>query len=179
MALEHAILVALSEKPATGYDLARRFDASIGYFWTATHQQIYRVLAVMEDRGQVASTLVPQPSRPDKKIYEPTVAGRAELAKWLSQPAEPERTRSDLAVKIRGACDGDPAAVRREVARHRGLHADRLGVYLASERRDFPQGGRALAGRRLHQWLVLQGGIARERGMLGWCDQVLAALNEE
>ena len=176
MALEHAILVALSEKPATGYDLARRFDASIGYFWTATHQQIYRVLAVMEDRGQVASTLVPQPSRPDKKIYEPTVAGRAELATWLSRPAEPEHTRSDLAVKIRGASDGDPAEVRREVARHRGLHADRLSVYLASEKRDFPPGP-ALEGRRLHQWLVLQGGIARERSMLGWCDQVLAALD--
>ena len=175
MALEHAILVSLSEKPATGYDLARRFDASIGHFWTATHQQIYRVLAVMEDRGQVASTLVAQPGRPDKKVYEPTAAGRAELAAWLGRPAEPERTRSDLAVKIRGACDGDPAEVRREVARHRGLHAARLGVYLASEKRDFPRGS-TLEGRRLHQWLVLQGGIARERSMLGWCDQVLAAL---
>ena len=64
MALEHAILVSLSEKPSTGYDLARRFDASIGYFWTATHQQIYRVLAAMEDSGWVTSALVPQSGRP-------------------------------------------------------------------------------------------------------------------
>lgn len=40
MALEHAILVALAERSATGYDLARRFDRSIGFFWRATHQQI-------------------------------------------------------------------------------------------------------------------------------------------
>lgn len=176
MALEHAILVSLSEKPSTGYDLARRFDASIGYFWTATHQQIYRVLAAMEDSGWVTATLVPQPSRPDKKVYEPTAAGRAELAEWLGRPAEPERPRSDLAVKIRGVSEGDPAEVRREVARHRMLHAERLDVYLATERRDFPQ-PTALEGRQLHQWLVLQGGIARERSMLGWCDLVLAALD--
>ena len=176
MALEHAILVSLSEKPSTGYDLARRFDVSIGYFWTATHQQIYRVLGAMEDGGWVSATLVPQPGRPDKKVYEPTAAGRAELAQWLGRPAEPERPRSDLAVKVRGACGGDPAGVRREVARHRGLHAERLAAYLASEERDFPQPA-ALEGRRLHQWLVLQGGIARERGMLGWCDLVLAALD--
>jgi DNA-binding PadR family transcriptional regulator len=38
MALEHAILVSLAERAASGYDLARRFDASIGFFWKATHQ---------------------------------------------------------------------------------------------------------------------------------------------
>ena len=53
MALEHAILVSLRERPAAGLDLARRFDRSIGFFWSATHQQIYRVLARMEADGWV------------------------------------------------------------------------------------------------------------------------------
>ena len=44
MALEHAILVSLSERPASGLDLTRRFDRSIGFFWSATHQQIYSCL---------------------------------------------------------------------------------------------------------------------------------------
>ena len=47
MALEHAILVSLTERPASGLDLTRHFDRSIGFFWSATHQQIYRVLARM------------------------------------------------------------------------------------------------------------------------------------
>ncbi|MGA7054394.1 MAG: PadR family transcriptional regulator, partial [Mycobacterium sp.] len=42
MALPHAILVSLCERDGSGYELARRFDRSIGYFWAATHQQIYR-----------------------------------------------------------------------------------------------------------------------------------------
>ena len=53
MALEHAILVSLLEKPGSGYELARRFERSIGHFWTATHQQIYRVLKRMESDGWI------------------------------------------------------------------------------------------------------------------------------
>ena len=51
MALEHALLVALSEQPSSGLDLAKRFGRSIGFFWHATHQQIYRVLARMDADG--------------------------------------------------------------------------------------------------------------------------------
>src|SRR3569833_1705322 len=51
VALEHALLVSLSERPAAGLELARRFDRSIGFFWSATHQQIYKVLRRMEQDG--------------------------------------------------------------------------------------------------------------------------------
>src|SRR6187551_3776004 len=50
MALEHALLVSLSERPGTGIELTCRFDRSIGFFWRATHQQIYKVLRRMGRR---------------------------------------------------------------------------------------------------------------------------------
>ena len=177
MALEHAILVSLSERASTGYDLARRFDRSIGQFWTATHQQVYKVLGRMEVAGWVAATHVPQEGRPDKKVYEVTDAGRTELARWIAAPAEPEVGRSELAVKIRGASYGDPDAVAAEVRRHRSVRTERLEYYLANEKREFPDPTR-LHGRRLHQWLVLRGGIALERSLIDWYDDVLAALTE-
>jgi DNA-binding PadR family transcriptional regulator len=173
--LEHAILVSLAEKASTGYDLARRFDKSIGQFWTATHQQVYKVLARMEGDGWIAATHIAQDGRPDKKVYDLTAAGRVELADWIGRPAEPEAARSDLAVKIRGASYGDPAAVAAEVRRHRAKHAQRLDLYLANEKREFPDPS-ALTGHRLHQWLVLRGGISLERGMVDWFDEVIAAL---
>jgi hypothetical protein len=58
MSLPHALLTSLIEKPCSGYELARRFDKSIGYFWHATHQQIYRELARMEENGWVSSSEV-------------------------------------------------------------------------------------------------------------------------
>jgi DNA-binding PadR family transcriptional regulator len=175
VALEHAILVSLAEQASSGYELTRRFDRSIGRFWTATHQQVYKVLARMEAGGWIDATRVPQDGRPDKKVYTLTPAGRAELADWIGRPAEPEAARSDLAVKIRGASYGDPRAVVAEVRRHRAVHSERLEYYLANEQREFPDPS-ALSGRRLHQWLVLRGGISLERGTIGWYDEVIAAL---
>src|SRR5918996_2938347 len=95
MALEHAILVSLRERPASGLDLTRRFDRSIGFFWSATHQQIYRVLGRMEAAGWVSGSAVPQQGRPDKKVYAVTDAGRTELANWLAGPMPPEKPRSE------------------------------------------------------------------------------------
>ena len=86
MALEHALLVSLTERAGSGYELARRFDKSIGFFWNATHQQIYRVLKRMEERGWVVGETVPQEGRPDKKVYTVGPSGHAELSRWISAP---------------------------------------------------------------------------------------------
>ncbi|GAA2464742.1 PadR family transcriptional regulator [Actinocorallia cavernae] len=185
MALEHAILVSLLEKPGSGYELARRFERSIGYFWTATHQQIYRVLKRMENDGWVDARDVPQQGRPDKKVYSVADLGRAALSSWLHDPIEPESVRHDLAVKIRGAAFDDPAALIHEVQRHRQAHRDRLTHYLTGQARDFTEPEPAArpadpaappdAEREL-QHAVLRGGIAYERMMIGWLDDVLATL---
>lgn len=86
MALEHALLVSLTERAGSGYELARRFDKSIGYFWSATHQQIYRVLKRMAESGWLNSESVTQEGRPDKKVYSVSEAGRTELARWIAEP---------------------------------------------------------------------------------------------
>ncbi|QEV16489.1 PadR family transcriptional regulator [Streptomyces alboniger] len=179
MALEHAILVSLLEQPGSGYELARRFERSIGYFWTATHQQIYRVLKRMEGDGWIDAREVAQQTRPDKKEYSVTAQGRSVLAEWLHEPIAPESVRHELAVKIRGAAFDDPVALIREVERHREAHADRLARYLAGELRDFtgPEAPSAPdAGQEL-QHVVLRGGIAYERMTLAWLDDVIATLH--
>ncbi|MFG3619118.1 PadR family transcriptional regulator [Nocardia sp. NPDC047654] len=176
MALEHALLVSLTERAGSGYELARRFDKSIGYFWSATHQQIYRVLKRMEESGWIDGESVVQEGRPDKKVYSVSEAGRAELARWIAEPGDSGTPRNELAVKIRAAAHGDITALRAEVARHRDQHAQRLELYRQIEKRDFPAPDR-LGGTALHQYLVLRAGIRVESGFVEWCDEVLHALH--
>lgn len=183
MALPHAILVALAEQSGSGYELARRFDRSIGYFWAATHQQIYRTLRAMEDDGWVHVTPVVQQGRPDKKVYTVSDAGRAELARWIAAPltgrgstVADTRTR-DLAVKVRGAVFGDVAAVLSQAAALRAERAELLDTYREFEKRQFPDPG-ALRGPALHQYLVLRGGIRAEESAIDWLDEVATALQE-
>jgi len=169
MALEHAILVSLSERPASGLDLTRRFDRSIGFFWSATHQQIYRVLARMEDDGWVRSKAVAQSGRPDKKVYAVAAAGRRELERWIAAPTPLEQFRSEVAVKLRAASYGDRAAVLAQVAEHRAEHATRLAHYetLAA---DLPP---STDEHDLDVRLVLRGGIRLEQFWVDWLTEYL------
>ena len=186
VALPHAILVSLCEQSGSGYELARRFDRSIGFFWAATHQQIYRTLRAMEDDGWVHVTEVEQHGRPDKKVYRASDAGRAELARWIAAPLvgrggrggslADSRTR-DLAVKIRGAEHGDVAALHGQVAALRAERAELLDAYRGFEKSQFPD-PRAVTGTDLHQHLVLRGGIRAEESAIEWLDEVAAALGD-
>ena len=174
MALEHALLVSLQERPAAGLELTRRFEKSIGFFWQARHQQIYRVLARMEADGWITAETVAQRGRPEKRVYSVTDDGRAALAAWLATPSEAEPMRSDLAVKMRGAAYGDRSALLSHVAETRTEHAARLRAYEAMVLRDYPDPA-ALTGSDLDRYLVLRGGVRLEQFWVAWLDEYLQA----
>ena len=172
MALEHALLVALRERPASGLELARRFDRSIGFFWHATHQQIYRVLARMESDGWVDADRVTPPGRPPRKEYAVSARGRDVLADWLAGDTAVDPLRSELAVKLRGASYGDRSAVRSLVERHLAEHATRLAGYRQMAAEQYPEPDR-LAGADRDRYLVLRGGIRLEQFWTGWLTEYL------
>ena len=187
MALPHAILVSLCEQSGSGYELARRFDRSIGYFWAATHQQIYRTLRSMEADGWVHVDEIAQRGRPDKKVYDVTDEGRAELTRWITEPlsgrgsAVADGRSRELAVKIRGLAHGDPSALtalRAQVVALRSERAELLDTYRGFEKRQFPDPA-TLRGSALHQYLVLRGGIRAEEGSVDWLDEVMNALGAQ
>ncbi len=72
MSLAHVLLTSLLEKPSTGFELARRFDRSMGFFWNATHQQIYRELNGMLKKGWI-STIEEQAANSRKNLSNRTV----------------------------------------------------------------------------------------------------------
>jgi DNA-binding PadR family transcriptional regulator len=183
VALPHAILVSLCEQSGSGYELTHRFDRSIGYFWSATHQQIYRTLRTMEADGWVSAAAVVQQGRPDKKVYTVSDAGRSELARWIAAPlGGPGKggsgrggALSEVAVKLRGAAFGDRDALHQQIVALRAERAQLLDIYRGFEKKQFPDPA-ALRASALHQYLVLRGGIRTEEGTIDWLDEVTAAL---
>jgi DNA-binding PadR family transcriptional regulator len=166
MSLPHAILTALLERPSSGLELTRRFDRSIGYFWSATHQQIYRELGRLEKDGLIRA--VPQPpSRGRRKEYEVLPEGRAVLTAWIAHDQDPKPIRDPLLLRLRAAAAvGSGAELGGELRRHLDLHLRQLAEYREIEERDFtaPQGGEE---RRI-QHLVLQAGIGLETFWVQW-----------
>ena len=100
MALGDAILACLTERPMTGYELAKTFDASIGFFWKADHQQIYRELSRLRDRGHIQGREVVQSGKPNKLVYTLTAEGRAALQHWAARPSSPPSIKDDLLVRL-------------------------------------------------------------------------------
>ncbi|GAB1511664.1 PadR family transcriptional regulator [Actinophytocola sp. KF-1] len=80
MSLRHGLLGLLAEGPASGYDLARRFEELPGAIWPAKHPQIYGELIRLAGDGYIAAE-AEGPRR--RKEYRITDAGRAELHRWL------------------------------------------------------------------------------------------------
>ena len=173
MSLPHAILTALLEKPSSGLELTRRFDKSIRYFWSATHQQIYRELGRLEQSGLIRELPQP-PSQGQRKEYEVLPAGRAELTDWVGRREDPKPLRDALLLRLRAAALVGSQGLAAEFERHRALHQQTLDTYLAIEQRDFGRRREAEADRLQH--MVLRAGISLESHWIDWLDEAAAEL---
>ncbi|GAA2269033.1 MULTISPECIES: PadR family transcriptional regulator [Kitasatospora] len=179
MSLPHAILTALLEKPSSGLELTRRFDKSIGFFWPATHQQIYRELGRLEEAGLIRELPQQQPARGGRKEYEVLPEGRDALVAWVGESQDPRPVRDALVLRLRAAAvvgtAGAGSGLGDELLRHRELHRRQLAEYREIAQRDFA----SVADERARlQHLVLQAGIGLETFWLDWLDQALAQLAE-
>lgn len=177
MSLAHALLTSLTEKASSGYDLARRFDKSIGFFWRATHQQIYRELGRMEAAGWISSEAAPDGGKTRKRIYEVQAAGREELTRWLQEPTPPMDTRDELMVKLRADAVMGPQGLDAEIERRMEVHQTKLKAYRAIEHRDFPESATLSREARI-QHMILKTGIMYEQGWAQWCKEALKMLRE-
>ncbi|WP_156722486.1 PadR family transcriptional regulator [Streptomyces apocyni] len=176
MSLPHAILTALLEKPSSGLELTRRFDKSIGYFWSATHQQIYRELGKLEAAGLIRALPPVQPTRGQKKEYEVLPAGREELTAWVARTEEPKQIRDPLLLRMRAAGVVGPQGLEAELRRHLDLHRAQLEKYTGIEERHFPAVPDEVEDRLRH--LVLRGGIQLETFWVAWLMEALAAVEQ-
>ena len=92
--LRGIILGLVGARPMSGYDIKRAFDRSLASYWNAGNSQIYTTLKHLATEGLVASDLILQESRPNRRMYRLTPAGEAALARWLAEPV-PERFSKD------------------------------------------------------------------------------------
>lgn len=175
MSLPHALLTALTEHPGSGSDLAGRFDRSIGYFWQATHQQIYRELARLEAAGWIEALPV-EGARGRKRTYRVLPAGRDELTRWVAQDQDVLPIRDEMMVRIRAEAVVGPTALIETLERLAAQHRDKLALYRQIEARDFPA-AQTSADQRLRH-LVLKAGLTYETQRLAFCEEAVAILRD-
>jgi len=176
MALGDAILACLTERPMTGYELAKTFDSSIGFFWKADHQQIYRELSKLRDRGYIQGREVVQTGKPNKLIYTLTPEGRTALRHWAARPSTPPSIKDDLLVRLHALDSIDLEPMRTDLMARLEHHRDRHENYERILKKRFPEG--TAEGRLdLGNLLLLQLGARHEQMVADFCEEALEALS--
>ncbi|MFT4101641.1 MAG: PadR family transcriptional regulator [Burkholderiaceae bacterium] len=176
MSLRAAILGFLRLEPTSGYLLRKRFEGSVGSFWSVTQSQIYRELHALERDGRVVSEREPGEGKPDRLVYSLSKRGEAELDAWLAAPVEPVRLRHPLLLKLAFAAEVEPGVLDQVLADYgeslsatRAEYADRLAMKeifsLARSRRE------ATLWR-----LSIEHGLAWCDAELGWIEKARRAL---
>jgi DNA-binding PadR family transcriptional regulator len=174
MALGDAILVCLTERPMTGYELAKTFDSSIGFFWKADHQQIYRELTRLRERGHVQAREVVQTGKPNKLVYTLTAEGKAALRHWAARPSSPPSIKDDMLVRLCALEAIDIESMRADLMARLEHHRDRLARYQRVLMKRFPDGAQSLDD--TGKLLALHLGLRHEQAVVEWCEEALQTL---
>lgn len=175
MSLSHVLLTSLLEKPSTGIDLAKRFDKSMGFFWNATHQQIYRELAQMLSK-QWISTITTDDHDARKKTYQVEPQGEFELRTWIKKNSQPAKLRDELMVKLRAEAQLGGDTILPELQRHLALHQAQLALYQQILQKDQQKIQQQTLRTILIQQKILELGIQFEVGWIEWLQQMIVLL---
>ena len=176
MSLPHALLIALIEEPGSGLELSERFDRSIGDYWHATHQQIYRELARMEAADWVEAKPV-ESARGGKKIYRVNAAGRRELRRWTGKAQDIEPYRSQLMVRMRAEATLGLRVLEAEIEQRLASHRARLAKYQEIEQLEFSQPKRSRS--EAITYLILKKGMMNEATWIDWSLEALRVLRKQ
>jgi len=85
---------------ATGYEIKKRLEGPMRYYYDASFGSIYPALADLNQDGYVNRVEESQNKRPHKKIYSITQPGRLALIEALLEDPRPDRYRSDFMVTV-------------------------------------------------------------------------------
>jgi PadR family transcriptional regulator AphA len=166
---EGAVLGLLAFGERSGYDLAREAETGIGYLWTPSRSQIYKVLPRLVAAGLAEVREVEQDARPDKALYKLSARGRRVLSAWLEEvEEEPASGRVTFPLKLFFCDFASRETALAQLAGYRRFLERRLEEY---ER--LPGAARSPARYPDH---VLQHGLTRVRSTLAWIDETVAAV---
>lgn len=97
--MDCVILGLLSHEDLTGYEIKKRMDTSLKYFWGGSYGSIYPTLSDLVIRG-LAVKRDEAESKRSKMIYSITDEGRVYLRNWLQVPAEKDELRYETLLKL-------------------------------------------------------------------------------
>ncbi|MBB5777821.1 PadR family transcriptional regulator [Nonomuraea jabiensis] len=162
MSLRYGLLGLLSEGPASGYDLARRFEQMLGSVWPTQPPKIYGELNRLADEGLIE---IESEGPRRRKAYRINDKGLEAVREWLTSGEVDHTLRIQSLLRSAFFWLMEPAELRRHLDEEAAFFAREAARYRAyaeaKDRGEFGDGPQtrslriaAEAGVRLHQALA-------------------------
>ena len=168
--LQYIILGLLNERPQSGYDLTKSFDADIGEFWNANHSQIYPLLKRMEDQELITHKTSIVGQKLEKKIYLITQLGTNIFKDWLHSPSILDQAHDEFILKLYFISNRDNPQIKIMVAEQLQLHQAKLNTLKQQKITKFPD--QEHINQDYGHFLVLNHAINREESYLSWLNTI-------
>lgn len=180
MSLKH-ILLGLTQKPISGYDVKKEFDKSLRNFWRAELSQIYPQLQKLEQQGLLTRREVASAKGPTRVEYSCTDAGRDELKDWVANGPQVGTERITYLAQMYFLAElKDPEKAYRFIKQLQVYASAWLGTLQtirknwAANNPDFPNG---LPDSEFYPYLTLDFGIRRVGATVDWCNETLQRID--
>ena len=176
--IDCVILGLLNHEELTGYEIKKRMDTTLKYFWGASYGSIYPALNDLVNRG-LATKREDTESKRNKLIYTITNDGRNYLKEWLTLPVEKDELRYETLLKLFfGNEQGAEQAISHIEVFEKKIEKEL--PYLLNAEKIL---NKCLNDDTAHKyyWLTVEFGIKTYRTYLEWCEEAkkILADNEE
>ena len=174
--IDCVILGLLSHEDLTGYEIKKRMDTSLKYFWGASYGSIYPALSDLVKRG-LASKRDGADNNRNKIIYSITEEGSNYLKNWLQVPVEKDELRYETLLKL---FFGNEAGALQAIS-----HIDAFEEKIEKElpyltgAADILRNNIEMDDTHKYYLLTVEFGIKTYRAYLEWCKEAKTILKEE
>ena len=172
--MDYVLLGLLSHEPMTGYEMKKRLDSSLRFFWGGSFGSIYPTLNQMEQEGKVTKENASSNGR-EKISYSITDIGREALKEWLKKPAEKDEIRYETLLKLFFGNERGFEGAGENIERFEEKCKDELQIL-----RMFEENLSHYLEEDTHKYyyLTVQFGIRTYESYLKWCEEAKRLIEE-
>ena len=172
--MDYVILGLLSHEALTGYEIKKRIDSTLHFFWSGSFGSIYPTLNQLEAEGKVTKENVSQNGR-EKISYSITEQGKESLKNWLKKPSEKDELRYETLLKLFFGNETGLDSMKEHIERFEEKCKGELEVlYIFAKNLE-----QALSNdTHKHYYLTVKFGIKTYEAYLGWCAEAKEQIKE-
>ena len=165
--IDMVILGLLNHEELTGYDIKKRIDGAISFFWNGSFGNIYPALKDLEARKLITKKESSVSGR-EKIVYKITKSGTKALGEWLNDEQATNELKYETLLKLFfGAAQSKDVTINNIEAFEKKIKSDLalLKNYEATLQKDLGTED------HLYYYLTITFGIESYEAYLRWCSK--------